>query len=71
VSRVLAAVPAGEESPVEGLLEALGKLQPSGGRGAGCSVLIQVSDGEITGECELTAAQAAALELLLVTSRSR
>ena len=71
VNRVLAAVPAGVESPVEALLEALGKLQPSGGRGAGCSVLIQVSDGEITGECELTAAQAAALELLLVTSRSR
>ena len=59
------------ESPVEALLEALGKLRPAGDRRAGCSVLIQVSDGEITGECELTAEQAAALELLLGNSQSR
>ena len=71
MNRVIAAVPAGEESPAEALLEALGKLRPAGDRRAGCSVLIQVSDSEITGECELTAEQAAALELLLGNSRSR
>ena len=71
MNRVIAAVPAGEESPAEALLEALGKLRPAGGRRAGRLVLIQVSDGEITGECELTAEQAAALELLLGNSQSR
>ena len=66
MSRVLAAVPAGEESPAEALLEAVGKLRrPEGGRRAGCAVVIQVSDGEITGECQLTAAQTAAVARLI------
>ena len=63
---VLAAVPAGPESPAEALLEEVGKLRrPEGGRKAGWAVVIQVSDGEITGGCQLTAAQAAAVAGLI------
>jgi hypothetical protein len=66
VNPVLAAVPAAAESPAEALLEAVAKLRrPEEGRRAGCVAVIQVSDGEITGECQLTAAQAAAVAGLI------
>jgi hypothetical protein len=73
VSRALAAVPQDPQSAAEVLLEALGTLQRpgGGGRGAGRTVRIQVSDGEIAGECELITAQAAALAQVIRVSRSR